>query len=231
MPGLRYGRDITDDAAQLQRLITDNLARSRNAELSPEDRARAREIALNSLETVRAVFGNMRTLRLFASEAGQGSTGTYTSEGRQAAGLNGTVPVKGPLSKAAHAAYKRLEARGVVGGMQAFDPNDPKSPTRYMPGNMRLAERAGRQVSPRMARGRAAAADRGFTQIAEEGERLGGRRGGPSVNVSRAIRRGERGAESLENAANRTRKRSAQRAAQRARKAAAPKSPRGGSSR
>jgi hypothetical protein len=168
MPGLRYGRDITDDAAQLQRLITENLDRSRNADLSPEDRARAREIALNSLETVRAVFGNMRTLRMFANESGASPTGTYTSEGRQAAGLNGTVPVKGPLSKAAHAAYKRLEARGVVGGMQAFDPNDPKSPTRYMPGNMRLAERAGRQVSPRMARGRAAQKAQGSRRVIEE---------------------------------------------------------------
>ncbi len=231
MPGLRYGRDITDDAAQLQRLITENLDRSRNAELSPEDRARAREIALNSLETVRAVFGNMRTLRLFASEAGQESTGTYTSEGRQAAGLGGTIPVKGPLSKAAHAAYKRLEARGVVGGMQAYDPNDAKSPVRYMPGNMRLAERAGRQISPRMARSRAAAADRGFIQTAEEGERLGGRRGGPSIEVARAIRRGERSAEALEGIARGVQERSRKRAAQRAKKAASPKRPRGGSSR
>lgn len=168
MPSLRYGRDITDDAAQLQRLITENLGRANNADLSPEDRARAREIALNSIETVRGVFGNMRTLRLFASEAGQKPDGSYTSEGRQAAGLNGTVQTKQPLSKAAHAAYKRLEARGTVGGMKAFDNNDGSSPVNYAAGNMRLAEQAGRQVSPRFARGRAAASERGGRKVIQE---------------------------------------------------------------
>lgn len=186
MPGLRYGRDITDDAAQLQRLITENLERSRNVDLSPEDRARAREIALNSMETVRGVFGNMRTLRLFASEAGQKADGTYTSEGRQAAGLNGTVPTKGPLSKSAHAAYMRLQKRGLVGGMKAFDENDPKSPMRYMPGNMRLAEQAGRTISPRMARGRAAAKTRGGRRVIEEAAAPGRKPGKPVKEVAKA---------------------------------------------
>jgi hypothetical protein len=189
MPGLRYGRDITDDAAQLQRLITENLDRSRNADLSPEDRARARELSLNALETVRAVFGNMRTLRLFASEAGQQSDGSYTSEGRQASGLNATVPTKPALSKSAHAAYKRLEARGLVGGMKAYDANDAKSPVNYAPGSMRRAEQAGRNLSPRFARGRAAQGAQGSRRVIEEANtpsRRGQPRDLPYRDVARA---------------------------------------------
>lgn len=227
MPSLRYGRDITDDAAQLQGLITANLERSRNQSLSPEDRARAREIALNSLETVRAVFGNMRTLRLFANEAGQESTGTYTSEGRQAAGLGGTIPVKPPLSKAAHAAYRRLEARGTVAGMQAYDPQDGKSPVRYMPGNMSRAERAtGVQVSPRFARAREAARTQGERKLIQDRGtvsevRKAAQRPGSTVADLRAAR--ERTTEESAKRADRRRRASAKKAAQAAKQTSRPK--------
>lgn len=160
MPSLRYGRDITDDAAQLLRLRDEAVAQVRDTALSPDVRDRARERLRDINELVRNAYGNIRTVRLFASEAGE-YDGTYTSEGRGAAGLQNTVQTRPALGKAAHAAMKRLEKQGRIPKITIYDENDKESP-------INIGRARPTSLTPRMQAGRQASRERGGRRLLAE---------------------------------------------------------------
>lgn len=160
MPALRYGRDITDDAAQLLRLREEAVAQVRDAGLAPDVRDRARERLKDINELVRNAYGNIRTVKLFASQATP-YNGEYTSEGRSAAGLKATVTTRPALNKSAQAALNRLEKQGRIPKITVYDPEDSNSPINI--GRARPTE-----LTPRMQAGRQASRERGGRRLIAE---------------------------------------------------------------
>lgn len=160
MPALRYGRDITDDAAQLLRLREEAVAQVRDAGLAPDVRDRARERLKDINELVRNAYGNIRTVKLFASQATPYDN-EYTSEGRSAAGLNATVSTRPALNKSAQAALNRLEKQGRIPKITVYDPEDSNSPINI--GRARPTE-----LTPRMQAGRQASRERGGRRLIAE---------------------------------------------------------------
>lgn len=151
MPALRYGRDISDDAAQLLRLRDEAVAQIRDTALAPDVRDRARERLKDINELVRNAYGNIRTVKLFASQAVP-YEGTYDSPGRRAAGLNSEVSTRPALNKAAQAALRRLQAQGRIPRITIYDENEKDSPVnigRARPTSLTPRMQAGRERNQR----------------------------------------------------------------------------------
>lgn len=160
MPALRYGRDITDDAAQLLRLRDEATAQARDMTLSPDVRDRAKERLKDINQLVRNAYGNIRTVRLFASEATPFED-TYVSAGRRAAGLNDSVQTRKALSKNAHAAMRRLQDQGRIPKITVYDPEAADSP-------VNIGRARPTSLTPRMQAGRAAMKTQGAREILAE---------------------------------------------------------------
>ena len=103
MPGLRYGRDITDDAAELLRNI-DESRRLVGEARTPADRAAARSRLSNFEDALQAAYGDRRTAQALAADA-YDFTGTFTDK------KGNTYRTREPLSDRAYAAYRRVSGK------------------------------------------------------------------------------------------------------------------------
>lgn len=103
MPGLRYGRDITDDAAGLLRNIDESRKLLGEAR-TPADRAAARARLSNFEDYLQAAYGDRRTAQALAAEA-YDFTGTFTDK------KGTTYRTREPLSDRAYAAYRRVSGK------------------------------------------------------------------------------------------------------------------------
>jgi hypothetical protein len=103
MPGLRYGRDITDDAAQLLRNIDESRRLVGDAR-TPADRAAARSRLQNFEDYLRASYGDRKTAQALAAEA-YDFTGTFTDKNGK------TYSTREPLSESAYRAYRRVAGK------------------------------------------------------------------------------------------------------------------------
>ena len=103
MPGLRYGRDITDDAAGLLRNIDESRKLLGEAR-TPADRAAARARLSNFEDYLQAAYGDRRTAQALAAEA-YDFTGTFTDK------KVNTYRTREPLSDRAYAAYRRVSGK------------------------------------------------------------------------------------------------------------------------
>jgi hypothetical protein len=103
MPGLRYGRDITDDAAMVLRNIDESRKLLGEAR-TPADRAAARARLSNFEDYLQATYGNRETAQALAAEA-YDFTGTFTDKNGK------TYSTREPLSDRAYAAYRRVSGK------------------------------------------------------------------------------------------------------------------------
>lgn len=129
MPSLRYGRDITDDAAFLAKELSDARRLLDRRRMSAANRDAARQRLALIEDRIRAAYGRnginrVETLAQYATPF----DGEYTSEGRGAAGLQNTVNTRQPLPKAVNDMIRRMIKRGQIPEPTAYDENDSKSP-------------------------------------------------------------------------------------------------------
>jgi hypothetical protein len=103
MPGLRYGRDITDDAAELLRNI-DESRRLVGEARTPADRAAARSRLQNFEDYLRATYQDRTRAQALAAEA-YDFTGTFTDK------RGNTYRTREPLSESAYRAYRQISGR------------------------------------------------------------------------------------------------------------------------
>jgi hypothetical protein len=103
MPGLRYGFDITDDAAQVLRGIDEARSLLGDAR-TPADRAAAKLRLQNFEDNLRATYGDRRTAEALAAEA-YDYTGTFTDKNGK------TYSTREPLSDRAYRAYRRVAGK------------------------------------------------------------------------------------------------------------------------
>lgn len=132
MPSLRYGRDITDDAAFLVGQRDDALKALQRRRMSAANRAAAQERLGVIEDRIRAAYGRISSAEILAREAGA-FTDSYSSEGRAAAGLQNTVQTRPPLSKSAQQIVRRLQKQGRLPEIRSYDENDSKSPVSIRP--------------------------------------------------------------------------------------------------
>ncbi len=132
MPSLRYGRDITDDAAFLVGQRDDALKALQRRRMSAANRAAAQERLATIEDRIKAAYGRISSAEILAREAGA-FTDSYTSEGRAAAGLQNTVQTRPPLSKSAQQIIRRLQKQGRLPEIRSYDENDSKSPVSIRP--------------------------------------------------------------------------------------------------
>lgn len=132
MPSLRYGRDITDDAAFLVGELDRAMERAKTIRLSVQERRDMADRAKLIEERIKQTYGRVSSARALAEEAGE-FTDSYTSEGRAAAGLQNTVQTRPPLSKRANAIVNRLMKRGKIQAPTVYDENDSGSPVQIRP--------------------------------------------------------------------------------------------------
>lgn len=161
MPGLRYGFDITDDAATTLDALDRATTRMRDATLSAEERAQAKQMMQDARDRIRTTFGNMRTARMFAAQKGEfGEAGTAT-------GPNGReVNARNALSKSAHQAYMRLQKQGRVPELVKTPQEDGREAYKY--------------GATRADRGGATAASRRLVARTEQVRQQGAQRAGQS---------------------------------------------------
>jgi hypothetical protein len=132
MPSLRYGRDITDDAAFLVGERDDALKALQRKRMSAANRAAAQERLGVIEDRIKAAYGRISSAEILAREAGA-FTDSYTSEGRGAAGLQDTVQTRPALSKSAQQIIRRLQKQGRLPEIRSYDENDSKSPVSIRP--------------------------------------------------------------------------------------------------
>ncbi len=162
MPSLRYGRDITDDAAFLVGQRDDALKALQRKRMSAANRAAAQERLGVIEDRIRAAYGRISSAEILAREAGA-FTDSYSSEGRAAAGLQNTVQTRPPLSKSAQQIVRRLQKQGRLPEIRSYDENDSKSPVSIRP------PRAGAAApGTRLAGAQAVARERGGRRVIAE---------------------------------------------------------------
>lgn len=164
MPSLRYGRDITDDAAFLVGQRDEALKALQRRRMSAANRAAAQERLALIEDRIRSAYGRNGINR--AETLAQYATpfeGTYTSEGRNAAGLQGTVQTRPALPKSVNDIVRRMQKRGLVPEARKYDENDSNSPVSIRAPRVQAAG-----TTPRLTAARAAQRAQGETNVRRE---------------------------------------------------------------
>jgi hypothetical protein len=208
MPGLRYGRDITDDAAELLRNIDESRRLVGDAR-TPADRASARSRLSNFEDALRAAYGDRRTAQALAADA-YDFTGTFTDD------RGNTYSTREPLSESAYRAYRKVagKVRTVKtvrddDGLEATNIGRAMGDVRRNPRTPGLSELS-RQVS-----------GQGVQNIIDEAaNRPRGSRSAPTKRTGQALSK-NRGAAGARAAADNVRKEAAQAAKRNAKRKAA----------
>lgn len=227
MPGLRYGYDITDDAAQVLDTLSRAQARMADATISDEERRKAKQLVQDARDRIRTTFGNMRTAKMFADLKGEfGEAGTAT-------GPNGKeVNARDALTKSAHAAYRRLQKQGRVPEIVKTPQEDGRTAYKY---GATRADRSGATGASRrlVARSEEIRDQTRLAAIPYKAARQVAARGGTMSEVSEAVDKARKAsaagaARKQKSRAAKAAKKAAAPAKKAAKKAAKPRRPRGG---